>query len=143
MSTPTERTVTKKAYLFFPVSRTEKPIIYHLIKDYDLVVNIFRAKVTPREEGYLSLDITGTPENIERAFDYLRTFDVTIHAGNKGVYWDEDRCTHCGNCVAHCPTGALAFIDAESRQVTFCEDLCVECLACIDNCPFDVCRTRF
>ena len=44
-------TVTKKLLLFFPKCECEKPIIYHLVKDYNLVVNVFRAKVTPEEEG--------------------------------------------------------------------------------------------
>ena len=65
--------VTKKLMLFFPKCECEKPIIYHLVKDYDLIVNIFRAKVTPEEEGYLVLDVTGTDAHIERAMDYLRT----------------------------------------------------------------------
>ncbi len=55
----TETAITKKYYLFFPKCVTDKPIVYHLVKDYNLIVNIFRAKVTAQEEGYLSLDITG------------------------------------------------------------------------------------
>ena len=54
-------TVTKKLMLYFPECETEKPIVYHLVKDYDLVVNIFRAIVTPEEEGFLVLDVTGNP----------------------------------------------------------------------------------
>ena len=50
--------ITKKVYLYFPKSETDKPIVYQLIKDYNLVVNIYRAKVTPEEEGFLSLEIT-------------------------------------------------------------------------------------
>jgi len=71
-------TITRKLMLFFPQCECEKPIIYHFVKDYDLVVNIFRAKVTPEEEGFLVLDITGTPANIDRALDFVRAFDVTV-----------------------------------------------------------------
>lgn len=135
--------ITKKVYLYFPKSETEKPIVYQLVKDYDLIINIFRAKVTPEEEGYLSLDVTGTEDNINRAFTYLSQFDVTIHAGSKSLHWDKDTCTHCGNCVVHCPTGALDFVDRDSRTVGFSEDKCVECLACITNCPYGVCTSAF
>ena len=38
--------VTHKYFLKFPKCETETPIVYHLVKDYDLEVNIFRAKVT-------------------------------------------------------------------------------------------------
>ncbi len=135
--------ITKKIYLYFPKSETEKPIVYQLVKEFDLIVNIFRAKVTPEEEGYLSLEVTGTQENIDRAFAFLGGFDVTIHAGNKAVHWDQDRCAHCGACVVHCPTQSLSFIDPTTRTIAYCEDTCIECLACIAACPFGACSSAF
>lgn len=135
--------VTKKLMLFFPKCECEKPIIYHLVKDYDLIVNVFRAKVTPEEEGYLVLDVTGIETNIERALEFVRTFDVTISYTGKGVTWDEDRCTHCGQCIPHCPTGALHIADAATREVAFDEEKCIECLGCIRICPYGVCSSAF
>lgn len=135
--------ITKKIYLYFPKSETEKPIVYQLVKQFDLIVNIFRAKVTSEEEGYLSLEVTGTQENIDRAFEFLNGFDVDIHAGNKGMIWDAGRCGQCGACIAHCPTGALSIIDRDTRQVDFNEDVCIECLACVAACPFGACSSAF
>lgn len=135
--------ITKKIYLYFPKSETEKPIVYQLVKEFDLIVNIFRAKVTPEEEGYLSLEVTGSQENIDRAFAFLGGFDVVIHAGNKGVHWDAARCAHCGACLVHCPTQALALADRQTRTVAFNEDNCIECLACIAACPFGACSSAF
>ena len=135
--------ITKKIYLYFPKSETEKPIVYRLVKDFNLIINIFRAKVTPEEEGYLSLDVTGEAEDIERAFAYLSTLELVIHAGNKGLHWDENRCIHCGACVVHCPTGALAVSNDETRAIQFSEDLCVECHACIGACPYGACTASF
>ncbi len=136
-------TVTQKLMLFFPRCECEKPIIYHLVKDYDLVVNVFRAKVTPEEEGYLLLDVTGTANNIERALEYVRTFNVTISYKNKGVTWSEERCTGCGNCITHCPTGALRIPDRATMAVSFDEEKCVECLACLSACPYGACSSAF
>lgn len=135
--------ITKKIYLYFPKSETEKPIVYQLVKQFDLIVNIFRAKVTSEEEGYLSLEVTGTQENIDRAFEFLNGFDVDIHAGNKGMIWDASRCGQCGACIVHCPTGALSIIDRDTRQVDFNEDVCIECLACVAACPFGACSSAF
>ena len=135
--------VTKKLMLFFPKCECEKPIIYHLVKDYDLIVNIFRAKVTPEEEGYLLLDVTGTESSIEKALEFVRTFNVTINYAGKGVTWDADRCTHCGQCVAHCPTKALHIADPKTREVAFDEQKCIECLACIQVCPYNACTSAF
>ena len=137
------QTVTKKLMLFFPKCECEKPIIYHLVKDYNLIVNVFRAKVTPEEEGYLVLDVTGTENDIEQAMAFVKTFNVSINYTGKGVIWDEDRCTHCGHCITHCPTVALCIADAETRRVGFNEADCIECLACIRVCPFDACASAF
>ena len=135
--------ITKRLLLFFPQCETEKPIVYHLVKDYDLIVNIFRAKVTPEEEGYLVLDITGSEENIGRGMEYVRTFRVTVDEARKGVRWDEKKCAQCGNCLTHCPTGALFIKDRLTREISFDGSKCIECLDCIENCPFAACSSLF
>ncbi len=135
--------ITKKLFLHFPQCETEKPIVYHLVKDYNLIINIFRAKVTPDEEGYLVLDVTGEEEDIDRGMDFVKTFDVTIDPVNKGVRWNADRCTHCGNCITHCPTHALHIDDRRTMTVAFTEEKCIECLACLKNCPYGACTSAF
>ncbi|MCI0498172.1 MAG: 4Fe-4S binding protein [Planctomycetales bacterium] len=135
--------VTKKLMLYFPKCECEKPIIYHLVKDYDLIVNVFRAKVTPEEEGFLVLDVSGTEEQIQRGIDFVRTFKVTVNFTGKGVTRDKDRCTHCGYCVPYCPTGALKISDTESRYVAYEESDCIECLACVRVCPYGACASAF
>jgi ferredoxin len=135
--------ITKKLMLFFPKTATEKPIVYHLVKDHNLVINIFRAKVTPEESGYLVLDVTGEEEDIQRGMEFVKTFNVQIDESHKGVRWDEAKCTGCGNCVAHCPTAALHIPDRTTMKVVYDSDLCVECLACLTNCPFGACSSIF
>ncbi|MHC4154093.1 MAG: 4Fe-4S dicluster domain-containing protein [Planctomycetota bacterium] len=137
------QTVTQKLMLFFPKCECEKPIIYHLVKDHNLIVNIYRAKVTPEEEGYLVLDVTGTEEDIERAMAFVKTFNVSINYTGKGVTWDRDSCTDCGHCITHCPTGALSIADTATREVVYSEGKCIECLACIRVCPFVACASAF
>jgi len=127
----------------FSKCETEKPLVYHLVKDYDLIINIFRAKVTPEEEGYLVLDVTGEEENIARGISFMQSFDIKIDEKTKGLNWDEDLCTHCGNCLTHCPTDALHIEDAQSRRIAFDTSLCIECLSCIKNCPFGACSSLF
>jgi len=136
-------TVTQKLMLFFPKCECEKPIIYHLVKDYNLIVNIFRAKVTPEEHGYLVLDVTGTQEDIDHGLDFVKTFDVQINFTGKGVTWTQQKCVSCGHCVTHCPTGALHIPDRTTRTVAFDSEKCIECLACIKACPFGACSSVF
>jgi ferredoxin len=135
--------VTKKLMLFFPKCECEKPIIYHLVKDHNLIVNVFRAKVTPEEEGYLALDATGTEEDIQKGMDFVKTFNVSINTTGKGVTVDEDLCTHCGHCITHCPTGALHIADMVTREVVFREAKCIECMGCIRVCPYNACASAF
>jgi ferredoxin len=136
-------TITKKLMLFFPKCECEKPIIYHLVKDHNLIVNVFRAKVTPEEEGYLVLDVTGTEKEIQQGMAFVKTFNVDINYTGKGVTRDEDGCTHCGHCITHCPTGALHIADRATREVVYNEEKCIECLACIRVCPFGECTSVF
>jgi len=46
---------TTKVVLRFPPDLTDQPITYKLIKEYDLMVNILRGHITPKEEGMLVL----------------------------------------------------------------------------------------
>ena len=134
---------TRKLLLYFPKSETDKPIVYHLVKDYNLIINIFRAKVTPDEYGYLVLDVTGEQDDIERGIQFVKTFDVQINESNKGLTWDSGRCTSCGNCLSHCPTDALYIDDERSRKVEFNSADCIGCLSCISNCPYGACSSIF
>ena len=135
--------ITKKYFLYFPKSETEKPLVYNLVKDYDLIINIFRAKVTPDEEGYLILDISGTEENIKRGIEFVKTLNVRVNETVRGLRWDENKCTSCTNCIPHCPTKALYIEDLKTRRVAFDEEKCIECLNCLKNCPFNACTSVF
>jgi len=136
-------TVTRKLLLYFPKSETDKPIVYQLVKDYNLMVNIYRAKVSPEEYGYLVLDVSGLPDDIDRAIEFLETFNVSISDTDRGLSWDEEKCTSCGICLTHCPTHALHIVDAKTRRVGFDVGLCIDCLSCIKNCPFGACSSIF
>jgi ferredoxin len=135
--------ITKKMLFLFPKSETEKPIVYHLVKDYGLIVNIFRAKVTPDEFGYLVLDLTGEVQDIEKALEYVKSFNVEINEADRGIRWNSSLCTHCGNCLSHCPTDALYIADRKTKKIDYDVDKCIQCLSCIDNCPFGACSSIF
>ena len=135
--------ITKKVLLCLPKHKIDKPVIYEIIKHYDVIINIFRAKITPDEEGFLVLDLTGTEVNIENSLNYLTDLGIRIDATNKGMIWNENRCTHCGICIPNCPTKALDITNAFSREISFNADLCIECLHCLSACPYGVCSSIF
>ncbi|MBA4423710.1 MAG: methionine ABC transporter, partial [Syntrophus sp. (in: bacteria)] len=101
------------------------------------------AKVTPEEEGYLVLDVTGTEKEIQDGIDFVKTFNVIVNYSGKGVILDEERCTHCGYCVPYCPPRALKIENSATRKVAYNESECIECLACIRICPFGACTSAF
>ena len=43
--------VKQKLVLRFPSTLVEEPVIYNLIKDFDLMVNILRADINPKKRG--------------------------------------------------------------------------------------------
>lgn len=44
---------------------------------------------------------------------------------------DADRCTHCGYCADHCPTGAI--VKGDECHTT--PGKCIKCCACVKGCP--------
>ncbi|MGC9313789.1 MAG: NIL domain-containing protein [Sediminispirochaetaceae bacterium] len=134
---------TKKLLMNFNKELAEKPIVYHLVKDYDLIINIFRAKITADEEGFMVLEVSGTDEHIDQGIDFIRDNGVTVNEAEKGLRWDRETCTHCGNCLTHCPVEALYIVDATTREIGFDSDKCVECLNCIPDCPYNALTSVF
>ena len=50
---------TKRFVLTFPPAEVEEPIIYQLVKDYDVRPNILRASINPQEVGTMVLELNG------------------------------------------------------------------------------------
>ena len=126
--------VSKKIVLHFPRRMVDQPIVYKLVKDFDLQFNILKASVTPEEEGLMVLELTGKRENYEKGIEYLVASGVKIQPLSRDVTRDEEKCTHCGVCVPICPTGAL-IVDEETRKIIFKNDKCIACELCIKICP--------
>jgi len=57
----------KRIVLHFPSRLVDQPIVYRMVKDFDLQFNILKAYVTPREEGLLVLELSGEDKNFDKA----------------------------------------------------------------------------
>jgi len=126
--------VSKRIVLTFPHSLLDKPVVYKLVKDYDLTFNILQARVTPKEEGLLVLELTGKEGDYEKGIKYLKSLGVKMQPLSKDVTRDEEKCTHCGACVVICPTGALT-VDKKTRKIIFDSEKCIACELCVKPCP--------
>ncbi|MCD6430213.1 MAG: 4Fe-4S binding protein [Deltaproteobacteria bacterium] len=125
----------KRIYvLHFNQNNYDKPIVYQLIKNYDLVINILRAVILPRKESYLVLEIGGDEVLMEQGLTYLKESGVEVESIVKSVKRNEEICTSCGACTAICPTGAL-YIERPSMKVLFAPEKCSACGLCVNVCP--------
>ena len=133
----------KKRVVFnYPPQVVEQPIITRLVKDFDLTVNILRARISPNEEGRMVLEITGKRQNLEAGINYVKEMGVEIQPLAQDVKWHEDRCTHCTACISICPPKALD-LDRKKMEVSFHRDRCIACEGCIPVCPYQAMEILF
>ena len=126
--------VRHKIVLHFPHEQVDKPIVSRLVRDFGLDFNILKASITPREEGLLVLEITGKEADYERGLAYIESCGVTIQPLSQDIRRNEEKCTHCGACLAVCPTDAL-LVDRDNMEVIFNDEECVACELCVKVCP--------
>lgn len=66
-----------KVSLRFPKELIDKPIIYSLTKDFDVITNIRRANID-QEIGWMLLELEGEMGELERAMDDLLKKGVKV-----------------------------------------------------------------
>ncbi|MGB9762005.1 MAG: NIL domain-containing protein [Caldimicrobium sp.] len=124
----------KGLYLRFPPEIVEKPIVYRLVKDYNLAFNILKATITPGKEGIMILELMGdNRESLEQGLEFLKQMGVEIQPLGQQVLKNEEVCIHCGACTAVCPTGALS-VDRNTFKVIFDPEKCTACGFCVSAC---------
>jgi ferredoxin len=134
--------VSKKIVLRFPKRMVDRPIIYRLVKDYDLEFNILKASITPEQEGLMVLELKGTQDEYDKGIEFLLKGGVQIQSLGQDVTRNEERCTHCGACVTVCPAGAL-ITDKKTMMIVFDNAKCIACGLCIPACPFKAMEVHF
>jgi len=132
----------KRIVLTFPPQLVDQPIIYRLVKDYDLVLNILRAQVTPKEEGKMVLELEGNKEGINKGLKYLEDIKVDVQPLAKDIKLNEQECTSCGACIAVCSSRALS-MNKDSWELEFDRDKCLLCGLCVPACPLGVIEVEF
>ena len=134
--------ISRKIVLHFPHRLVDQPIVYKLVKDFDLQFNILKAFVTPQEEGLMVLELIGRKDNFDKGIEYLQSCGVKIQPLSQDVVRNESKCTDCGVCVPICPTNALV-VDPQTRKVIFHNKKCIACELCVKICPTRAMEVKF
>ena len=132
----------KRVILRFKRNTIDKPIVYCLVKDYDLTFNILRANISPKAESMMVMEIEGEEANFTKGMEYLQEANIGIEPIEQDINRDEERCVHCGLCTSVCATEALD-IDRETMRVSFDYEKCVACELCVRVCPVKAMHVSF
>ncbi len=76
--------VRERYYLSYPRPLIKEPILYQLVKKFDLVFNIRGASVS-EEMGLVAVEFEGSRDQIERGLSWLRQIGVTVEPIEKNV----------------------------------------------------------
>jgi NIL domain-containing protein len=74
----------RRLKLIFGRSLVTEPVIYQLGKQFEIVTNIRRADVTG-EQGWVLLEVTGEPDELDRGVSYLESRGVTVEPAEGDV----------------------------------------------------------
>jgi len=74
----------EKFYLTYPPALIKQPLIYLLIKKFDIIPNIRGANVSD-EMGLLAIEMEGTQSDIDQAIVWLREQGVTVEPIEKNI----------------------------------------------------------
>ncbi|MDD3520398.1 MAG: 4Fe-4S binding protein [Actinomycetota bacterium] len=132
---------SEKLILDFPKNVVTKPIVYHVVKDFDLEFNILRAEITPNLEGRMLLEIRGKKDKIEECKNFLKKEGVQTREATQEIILDKELCVNCGACVSLCFSHALA-INKDTYEIEFDKDKCVLCGICLNGCPVNALKSK-
>lgn len=127
-------TYSKKIVIRYKPDVVQQPVIYYLVKKYDLVFNILKARIFPRREGVIVLELSGSKENFDHGIRFLKEMGLIVEPLSKSVSQNLDKCVHCGACTSFCPTGALSF-EPNTSKIIFDVEKCNGCELCVSACP--------
>lgn len=128
-----------KIALEFDPTNVNKPVIYELIKVYDLKCNILRADIDYNLKGHMILEVEGSSETVAKSIQYLEDNGVSVDFVKNKIHVVEDRCVDCGACTAACRIKALYL---EDFKLKFDETKCVSCDFCLQACPLRAIEKR-
>lgn len=132
----------KKYLLSYPTEEVNKPIVYQLIKKFDLKLNILKAELHPGKESKLLISVNAGATEINQGLDYLSQTNISWMPVEQTITFHEQKCVHCGSCTGVCLAGALQ-LNRQSKKIAFNPEQCVACKMCVKACPLKLFEINF
>jgi L-aspartate semialdehyde sulfurtransferase ferredoxin len=67
----------RQLQLAFPETRVTEPVIYNMIKQFDVVPSIRRANIT-QHQGWMVIELSGEDASMDAAIEYARGLGVEV-----------------------------------------------------------------
>jgi hypothetical protein len=68
-----------RLYVSFPEELVDRPMVYEIVKGYEVVPSIRRANVE-QHEGWVILELTGAQDQIDGAVAYLEGLGCSVNS---------------------------------------------------------------
>jgi L-aspartate semialdehyde sulfurtransferase ferredoxin len=132
----------EKFILEFSSDVVEEPVVYTLVKRFDIKVNILRAEISSGQEGSMLVELEGDSEKLAEGTAYLDSLSITLSPISRSLSIREADCTHCGSCTGVCFSGCLR-MDSERWELVMDREKCIACGLCVKACPFGLISLKF
>jgi ferredoxin len=120
----------------------DEPVIYTLVKNFDVKVNILRAEISPGREGSMLVELEGGSGNLSDCRDYLLSHAVRMLTISQSLGFRTEECVHCGACTGVCFSGCLT-MKAPDWELLVDREKCIACGLCVKACPFGLFSLQF
>jgi ferredoxin len=124
-----------KFLINFPATQSQEPVVYNLIADYNLKVNILKASIDINLQGHMLAEIDGQSDKISEAIEYLEKIGIEVDFVKSTIHRIENKCVDCGLCTAVCGSKALRIGNDTGWKLEYEDSRCVGCNLCIQACP--------
>jgi ferredoxin len=132
----------EKYVLEYSSAVVDDPVIYTLVKRFDIKVNILRAEISSGQEGSMLVELEGEAASLAEGRDYLASIRVRLSPISGSLSVREGSCVHCGSCTRVCFSGCLTMRDPE-WALAVDREKCIACGLCVKACPFGLIALKF
>ena len=132
----------EKYVLEYSSAVVDEPVIYTLVKRFDIKVNILRAEISSGQEGSMLVELEADPERLAESRDYLASLSVTLSPIARSLSVRQEDCVHCGSCTGVCFSGCLT-MESSRWELVVDQDKCIACALCVKACPFGLISLKF